>query len=153
YLLHSGERSHSLDDMARTLLNHTMIPITDLIGKKKPKQPQMTMDQVPTERVAEYAGEDTDAAWRLTVMLEAELDKPDNAALKSIYHDIEVPLLGVLTDMERTGVRIDVPYLKQLSVEMGRQLEAVEKEIHTLAGREFNIASLPQLRKVLFEDL
>ncbi|MFQ3592796.1 MAG: 5'-3' exonuclease H3TH domain-containing protein, partial [Gemmataceae bacterium] len=61
YLLHAGERSHSLDDMARTLLNRTLIPITDLIGKKKTKQPQLTMDQVPTQRVAEYAGEDADA--------------------------------------------------------------------------------------------
>ncbi|MGL4553093.1 MAG: DNA polymerase I, partial [Gemmataceae bacterium] len=153
YLLHSGERSHSLDDMSRTLLNHTMIPITDLIGKKKPKQPQMTMDQVPTDKVAEYAAEDADAAWRLTALLEAELDRPENASLKAIYHDIEVPLLGVLTGMERAGVRIDVPYLKQLSVEMGRQIEGLEAEIHALAGRAFNVASLPQLRKVLFDDL
>lgn len=153
YLLHSGERSHSLDDMARTLLNHTMIPITDLIGKKKPKQPQLSMDQVATNAVADYAAEDADAAWRLTSLLEAELDRAENAHLKTVYRDLEVPLLVVLAEMERAGVRLDVPYLKQLSGEMQGQLVRLQNEIHTLAGHEFNVSSLPQLRKVLFDEL
>jgi DNA polymerase-1 len=153
YLLHSGERSHSLDDMARSLLNHAMIPITDLIGKKKPKQPQLTMDQVPTERVAEYAGEDADAAWRLLTLLEGQLERPENAPLRTIYRELELPLLEVLAEMEATGISLDVPYLRQLSKEMAAQLEGIETEIYALAGKSFNIASLPQLRTVLFTDL
>ena len=65
YLLHSGERSHNLEELARRYLNHQVIPIEDLIGKKGKKQPQLRMDQVPVERVATYSGEDADAAWRL----------------------------------------------------------------------------------------
>ena len=65
YLLHSGERSHNLEELARRYLSHSVIPIEDLIGKKSKKQPQLRMDQVPVERVATYSGEDADAAWRL----------------------------------------------------------------------------------------
>ncbi len=73
YLLHSGERSHNLEELARRYLNHPVIPIEDLIGKKSKKQPQLRMDQVPVERVATYSGEDADAAWRLALHLESEL--------------------------------------------------------------------------------
>jgi DNA polymerase-1 len=65
YLLHAGERSHGLEELSRRYLNHQVIPITDLIGKKSRKTPQLSMDQVPIERVAVYAGEDADVAWRL----------------------------------------------------------------------------------------
>src|SRR5262249_61192073 len=71
YLLHSGERSHGLDELARRYLNHEVIPITDLIGKTK--KTQITMDQVPTAKVAEYAGEDADVAWRVVHPLEPQL--------------------------------------------------------------------------------
>src|SRR5207253_786028 len=71
YLLRSGERSHNLDDLARRYLSHENISITDLIGKKSKNQ--LRMDQVPTDKVAAYAGEDADVAWRLVEMLEAEL--------------------------------------------------------------------------------
>src|SRR5262249_31286831 len=75
YLLHAGERSHNLEELARRYLNHRVIPITDLIGKKTKKQPQLNMDQVDTARVAVYSGEDADVAWRLDGLLEAELDR------------------------------------------------------------------------------
>ena len=65
YLLHAGERTHNLDEMSRRYLDHEVIPITDLIGRKTNKSPQLCMDQVPTDRVAQYAGEDADCAWRL----------------------------------------------------------------------------------------
>src|SRR5262249_53422370 len=65
YLLHAGERSHNLEELARRYLDHQVIPITDLIGKKTKKQPQLRMDQVATTKVAVYAGEDADCAWRL----------------------------------------------------------------------------------------
>src|SRR5262249_29280445 len=71
YLLHAGERSHNLDDLSSRYLNHRVIPIEDLIGKKGKNQ--LRMDQVATAKVAEYAGEDADAAWRLCEVLEPQL--------------------------------------------------------------------------------
>ncbi len=150
YLLRSGERSHNLEELARRYLNHPMIPIEDLIGKKGKKQPQLRMDQVPVERVATYSGEDADAAWRLALHLEAELDGPP---LRTLYDEVEIPLIEVLAELEYNGVRLDVALLKRLSADMARQLEKIEKEIYELAGRPFNIGSLPQLRKILFEEL
>jgi DNA polymerase-1 len=153
YLLHAGERSHSLDDLARRYLNHQVIPITDLIGKKTRKQAQLRMDEVSTERVAEYAGEDADVAWRLAGLLEAQLPKTGGAALRQLYDDVEVPLIEVLAELEFNGIRLDVPLLERLGIEMGRELLGIEKEIYDLAGHPFQIGSLVQLRTVLFDEL
>jgi DNA polymerase-1 len=156
YLLHAGERSHGLDELSRRYLNHQVIPITDLIGKKSRKTPQLTMDQVPTERVAVYSGEDADVAWRLCELLEKQLDQPEAQArgsLRKLYDDVEVPLIEVLAELEYNGIRLDIPLLHRLSAEMGKQLTTIEKEIYDLAGHTFNIGSLVQLRKVLFEEL
>jgi DNA polymerase-1 len=150
YLLHAGERSHGLDELARRYFNHANISITELIGKKSKNQPQLTMDQVPTEKVAEYAGEDADVAWRLCELLEPELQRE---GLKSLYDDLEVPLIEVLAELEYNGIRLDIPFLKRLSREMAGQLESIERDIYRLAGREFNIASPKQLREVLFNEL
>ena len=150
YLLHSGERSHNLEELARRYLNHPVVPIEDLIGKKSKKQPQLRMDQVPVDKVAAYSGEDADAAWRLCLHLESRLDGPP---LRPLYDDVEVPLIEVLAELEYNGIRLDVPLLKRLSGVMAGQLGRIEKEIYELAGRPFNIGSLPQLRKVLFEEL
>jgi DNA polymerase-1 len=147
YLLHAGERSHGLDDLAQRLLNHTNISITQLIGKGKA---QIRMDQVATQRVAEYSGEDVDVAMRLANMLEAELKKEK---LDKLYGDVEIRLIDVLADLEFNGIRLDVPFLNRLSTDMAAQLETIEKEIHGLAGHEFNIASPKQLRVVLFNEL
>ncbi|HVS37814.1 MAG TPA: DNA polymerase I, partial [Gemmataceae bacterium] len=152
YLLHAGERSHNLEELARRYLNHPMIPIEDLIGKKSKKQAQLRMDQIPVERVAKYSGEDADAAWRLAEHLESELTR-QGGSLRKLYDEVEVPLVEVLAELEYNGVRLDVPLLKRLSADMAGRLEAIEKEIYELAGRPFNIGSLPQLRKVLFEEL
>jgi DNA polymerase-1 len=156
YLLHAGERSHGLDELSRRYLNHQVIPITDLIGKKSRKTPQLSMDEVPTERVAIYAGEDADVAWRLCELLEKNLDLLDSQArgsLRKLYAEVEVPLIEVLAELEYNGIRLDIPLLHRLSGEMGQELAEIEKEIYDLAGHPFNIASLVQLRKVLFEEL
>jgi DNA polymerase-1 len=156
YLLHSGERSHGLEELARRYLNHQVIPITDLIGKKSRKTPQLSMDQVPTERVAVYAGEDADVAWRLCELLETQLRLPEAQArgsLGKLYDDVEIPLIAVLAELEYNGIRLDIPLLQRLSVEMGQQLRTTEKDIYDLSGHEFNIGSLVQLRKVLFDEL
>jgi DNA polymerase-1 len=153
YLLEAGSRSHGIDELTRRYLGHTKIATEELIGKKKPKSPQLVMDQVETRRVADYACEDADAAWRLAGHLEGELAKPGNEALLSLYRDMEVPLAQVLADMEEAGIGLDSAYLKKLSEEMAQQMLALEEEAHALAGHKFNLASLPQVRKVLFEEM
>jgi DNA polymerase-1 len=147
YLLHSGERTHNLDELARKYLGHENVSITELIGKGKN---QKTMAEVPTDRVCGYASEDADVAWRLTNIFEPELDK---AGLRSIYDTLEIPLIQVLADLEATGIRLDVPFLQRLSTDMAARLATLEKTIHEQAGKEFNIASLKQLRDVLYKDL
>lgn len=147
YLLHAGERSHGMDVLAEKHLQHHVIPISDLLGKGKT---QKCMDEVPIAHVTEYAGEGADVAWRLCVRLEPLLQE---LGFKSLYDDLEVPLIEVLADMEFTGMRLDVPLLQHVSQDMTLELEALEQEIHRLAGQEFNIASVKQLREILFDQL
>jgi DNA polymerase I len=148
YLLFAGEREHNMEYLSRTFLHHDVIPITALIGKKGKNQ--LRMDQVPTQRVAEYSGEDADVAIQLCAQLEADVARE---GLKELYDNLEVPLIEVLAELEFNGIRIDAPRLRELGEEMAGQLQILEKEIHDLAGRPFNIASLNQLRQVLFTDL
>ncbi|HZT79633.1 MAG TPA: DNA polymerase I, partial [Gemmataceae bacterium] len=150
YLLRPGERGHNLEELARRRLHHQVIPITELIGKKGKNKPQLRMDEVATSRVAAYAGEDADVAWRLCGLLEGELAA---AGLTKLYESVEVPLIEVLAELEYNGIRLDVPLLREMSRQMAGQLAATEEEIYELAGRPFNIASLPQLRQVLFDEL
>jgi DNA polymerase-1 len=147
YLLESGERNHSLDQLADRLLGHTMIPITDLIGKGKN---QITMDLVDLFKITEYAAEDADATWRIEEILTPKL-KADG--LWDLYANLERPLIGVLAEMEAVGVKVDVPRLNGLSKEFAGKIAAIESEIFELAGHPFNIGSLPQLRQVLFDEL
>jgi DNA polymerase I len=157
YLLHAGERTHNLEELSRRYLDHQVIPITELIGKKTKKTPQLSMDQIPTDRVAVYAGEDADCAWRLARLLEDRLEREPAAghahSLRRLYDDLEVPLIEVLAELEGNGVRLDVPLLQRIGADMARQLAHVEEEIYTLAGHPFNIGSLVQLRQVLFDEL
>ena len=147
YLLESGERNHNLDQLSQRLLGHDMIPITKLIGKGKN---QLRMDQVGVEQVAEYAGEDADATWRIATILS---DKVNSEGLWELYAGLERPLISVLARMERAGIAVDVPRLKQLSREFGDRITALETQVYSQAGRTFNINSGPQLRQVLFEEL
>jgi DNA polymerase-1 len=147
YLLESGERNHNLNELARRLLDHTMIPITDLIGKGRN---QRSMDQVSIDAVSDYACEDADAAWRLDAILQPRVRAQ---GLWPLYAELERPLIAVLAGMEAAGVAVDVPKLKALSREFGARLEQIETQIYHEAGHAFNIASPAQLRQVLFDEL
>ncbi|MFO0907731.1 MAG: DNA polymerase I [Isosphaeraceae bacterium] len=147
YLLESGERNHNLDQLSQRLLAHTMIPITDLIGKGKN---QLQMDQVEVGKVVEYAGEDADATWRIEEILARQVR---DEGLWDLYADLERPLIQVLARMERVGIRVDPDLLLRLSTEFASRLSVIETEIYALAGHTFNIGSAPQLRIVLFEEL
>ena len=147
YLLESGERNHNLDQLSQRLLDHAMIPISDLIGKGKS---QRTMDQVEVAKVARYAGEDADATWRIEAIL---APKVRAEGLWNLYAELERPLISVLAGMEAAGVKVDVKRLRELSGEFAGKLAVTEGEIYTEAGHTFNIGSLPQLRQVLFDEL
>jgi DNA polymerase-1 len=146
YLLHAGARTHGLDDLTRDEFQHENISIKELIGTGKK---QITMAKVRTELIRKYAGEDADTAFRLAALFEPQLAQDER---RKLYDEMELPLIRVLADLEMTGIRLDLPFLKKLSGEMATELEAIEKEIHRLAGHEFNIASLKQLRVVLFDE-
>jgi DNA polymerase-1 len=147
YLLESGERNHSLDQLSRRLLDHTMIPISDLIGKGKK---QFRMDQVDVAKVAIYAAEDADATWRIETILGPKVRAE---GLWDLYADLERPLIRILAEMEAIGTKVDVERLQTLSREFAIKLKVIEADIYREAGHEFNIGSLPQLRQVLFDEL
>ena len=149
YLLQPESR-HGMDYLAEVYLHYKTIHIDELIGKKERGKPQKSMREVPVEEVCPYAAEDADITLRLAhvfrPMLEAE-------GATRLFEDIEMPLMPVLADMERTGVRIDTDALRQSSQLLGEQLVALEQEIYESAGMEFNINSPKQVGEVLFDHL
>lgn len=147
YLLDPSRRQNNLDALALEYLNIQKIPTEQLLGTGRK---QITMDQVPIEQVCEYACEDADVTGQLKTLFEKELK---NQNLLSLFDDVEMPLCAVLYEMEKTGVGLDVPFLEKMSHELEHALEKAEKEIHKLAGEEFNINSTQQLGKILFEKL
>ncbi|MCL2413717.1 MAG: DNA polymerase I [Bacteroidales bacterium] len=147
YVLHPERRS-GLNDMAKTYLNHEMIPIDLLIGKKGPNQ--KSMRNVPIEWLVEYACEDADATFRLKPILENMID---DSGVRKLLENIEFPLIPVLAEMEREGVKIDREMLEKFSQELTLEIQKTEEAIYQLAGVHFNIASPKQLGEILFEKL
>ncbi len=147
FLLDAGGRSHSLTALSEKYLNHTMIPISDLIGSGKQ---QKTMAEIEVERVAEYASEDADVAWQVADLVTEDL-RHDN--LWDLYWDLERPLIPILAEMEYRGIRLDCDELGRQAASVDQRLDELVGEIHELAGREFNIDSPKQLREILFEEL
>ncbi|NLX55814.1 MAG: DNA polymerase I [Planctomycetaceae bacterium] len=147
YLLAPGERSHTMDDLAKRYLNHDTIKIRDLIGTGKS---QRQMDEVPVALVTDYAAQDADVPWRLAQILEERLSQE---GLDQLFYTLEMPLVEVLAEMEYHGIRIDVPLLARLSQQAAQRLAMLEEEIHAAAGTRFNIDSPRQLARILFDDL
>jgi len=146
YLVEAGGRNHDLDYLAKTYLKHENTKISELIGSGKH---QKRMDEVPCAAVAAYAGEDADVPLRLQPMLAERLQQD---GLEKLFHELEVPLIDVLVELEYNGIRVDIERLKELSNKFGQRLDALELEIYELAGREFNIASPKQLGEILFTE-
>ena len=146
YLLEAGDRNHGLDELAKRYLGHNSIKITELIGTGKN---QKRMDEVPVARVADYAAEDALLPWLLRPLLAKQLRE---TGLESLYTDLELPLIGVLAELECNGIRVDTGRLSELSLRYGERLKTLQEEIFELAGHEFNIASPKQLQKILFEE-
>jgi DNA polymerase-1 len=147
FVLEPLRRSHGIDSLALELLNYRKIPTHELIGKGKK---QVTFDQLPVERVRDYAAEDADVAWQLRLVLDRQLKEPE---LRSLFDDLEMPLLEVLALMEYHGVAVDTRLLAELSKSMADRLTELEYEVHAAAGHPFNVNSTQQLGEVLFDEL
>jgi DNA polymerase-1 len=142
------ERSHSMDRMAADFLGYECIPISSLIGKGKN---QLTFDMVDTAAACEYAAEDADVTFRLYLYLKEQLGK--EPLLKTLFEDVEMPLVAVLAAMEYNGVSLDTHVLRKMSGEINETLETVTEQIYEQAEAVFNIDSTKQLAEVLFDKL
>ena len=142
------ELRHNMDYMAETYLHYRTIHIDELIGPKGKNQRSMR-DLSPAE-VYEYAAEDADVTLRLKNVLEPELKKHN---LEQLFHEIEMPLMPVLAEMEMNGVRIDTASLAETSTILTTRMEEIEQRIYRLAGRQFNIASPKQVGDILFGEM
>jgi len=147
FLVDPASPSLGLKQLAFTYLGWQMTNISELIGKGKT---QITMRDVPVERVAPYAAADADATLQLADRLEPRLRQVNQ---EKLFYEVELPLIQVLLDMEMTGVVLDVKYLATLSVEITERLRELEKAIYNSAGTLFNINSTQQLSEILFGRL
>ncbi|HUU44392.1 MAG TPA: DNA polymerase I, partial [Acidobacteriota bacterium] len=147
YCLDPSARAHGLDALAQEHCGHTMQPITDLIGSGAK---QRSFATVPVADAVHYAAEDADYTLRLFEVLAPKL-KP--AGVDRLFAEIELPLATILGRMERTGVRVDGAYLKQLSRGMQTEIDTLVAEIYDAADEEFNLNSPAQLGHILFDRL
>jgi DNA polymerase-1 len=147
YLLGAGSRDPRLEDLAHEFLGMELVSTEQLLGTgRAARKPSAIADN----DAAEFSARRAEAILNLRPRLEAEMR---NLGVDYLFHEIELPLAGVLADMETEGVAIDIPYLKQMQDELGEQLAALEKEVEEVAGQKFNLNAPQQLAKVLFEDL
>ncbi len=140
YLLNPGRRAYALDDLA-----------FEFLGERRGAEPEgISSEEASVDQTARIAGGDAELVLRLDEPVVARLEEEQ---LGEIYRTMELPLVAVLADMERAGVKVDTPLLASMSRDMEVQLGTLTREIHALAKGEFNINSPPQLREVLFERL
>ena len=147
YVLNSTGR-HNMDDLAKRYLGHQTISFEEIAGKGKN---QLTFNQIPLKQAAEYAAEDADVTMKLQQVLWEKLSK--EPSLEKLFKEMELPLLGVLSRMERRGVLIDSDALFLQSNEIANRLSELEEQAYVLAGQPFNLASTKQLQEILFDKL
>ena len=147
YLI-NPESSHKLDVLSENYLNHKCIPIEDIIGKRGVNQKKMT-DLDPKD-IYVYACEDADITFRLKNIFEQELKKNN---LTKLFYDLEIPLMFVLCEIEKNGVKIDSDFLSNMSTLLTKKINETQKSIHKIAGEDFNVASPKQLGVILFDKL
>ena len=146
YLL-QPELRHNLDYLSENYLNYKTITYEELLGSGKQK---ISIFDVTAEKLKDYACEDADITLKLWKIFEPELDI---SGMTELFYEIETPLIEVLEDMERSGVRIDQQSLKEFSQLLEKEILQLESDIHQLAGQPFNIASPKQLGEILFDKL
>jgi len=148
YVLDSTAGRHNLDELAERLLGIRTIHFEDVAGKGAH---QIGFESVPIEQATEYAAEDADVALQLHQALWPKLEAEPR--LRSVYEDLEVPLIGVLSRVERNGTLVDGERLRQLSLELAERMRVLTEQAWTLAGEEFNLDSPKQLQGILYDKL
>ena len=146
YLLNPAE-PHNMDALSLKYLGHQTISYKEVTTQDKK---QVTFDHVSIDLATQYSGEDADVTYRLIELLKKKLKEEKRF---SLYEEIEMPLVSILVQMEREGVKVDIPFLKKMSEELGRDMYSFEQEVYKIAGEEFNIQSPKQLSHILFEKL
>jgi DNA polymerase-1 len=148
YVLDATGNRHDMDTLAEKYLGHKTIKFEDVAGKGKS---QITFNQVELQKAADYSAEDADITLRLHRALHPKLQAVPE--LQRVFETIEMPLMPALARMERTGVRVDVPLLNRISVELASRMEEIQAEAYAAAGGEFNLGSPKQLQEILFVKL
>jgi DNA polymerase I len=147
YLINPDMR-HNMDVLAETYLNYSPKSIETLIGKKGKNQ--LSMRDVPLENIKEYAVEDADITFQLKQHFQPILEK---VGTKKLFDEIEIPLVQVLADMEAEGINLDANFLRNMSIDMQKEIGNFEQKIYEIAGEKFNLASPKQLGDILFDKL
>ena len=148
YVLDSTATRHDMDSLALKYLGHRTIHFEDIAGKGAK---QLTFNQIPVEDAGPYAAEDADVTLRLHRVLRPRLE--EHASLAALCDTVEIPLVPVLSRVERNGVRIDVRRLKQQSAELADRMQEIQASAHDCAGGPFNLGSAKQIQAILFEKL
>ena len=148
YVLNSVASRHNMDDLALNYLGLSTVHFEDIAGKGAK---QLTFNQIELDKAGHYAAEDADITFRLHQVLWPRLQA--EGRLASVYQDIEIPLVPILSDVERGGVLLDEEQLKLQSRELEKRLHELEQEAYGLAGEEFNLGSPKQLQQIFFEKL
>jgi DNA polymerase-1 len=147
YLVDPDQGPFDLKSLSKKWLSHDMTEYGEVTGKGKL---QVTFDEVPVEQARDYSCADADVTLRLAPILETRVR---GDGMGRLLDEIEIPLLGVLLELERNGIRIDAPHFASLSREFERKMLSAMTEVHRVAGEEFNIDSPRQLQRILFEKL
>jgi DNA polymerase-1 len=147
YVLEGGLHAHDIADLAPMLLDRNPIALKDIVGSGKA---QVSFDLVDPEKARDYAAEGAEVAIRLYSILKPRLVAD---RMTTVYETLERPLIQVLSDMERRGIRVDPKALQALSDDWEKRIATLEKQIHKLAGREFTIGSPKQLGEILFDEM
>jgi len=148
YVIDAAGNRHDMDTLSEKYLGHKTIRFEDVAGKGKN---QITFNQVALDKAADYSAEDADITLRLHRALYPRLAEVPE--LKRVFETIEMPLVPVLARMEQTGVRVDVPLLNRISVELAGRMDQIRAEAFEIAGGEFNLGSPKQLQEILFTKL
>ena len=147
YAIDNGITKHNMDDLAYLHFNHTNIKYKELVGSGKK---EITFDFVEISKALDYAAEDALITLKLYNFLNSRIK---NEKSNFVYNEIDLPLINVLSSIEKNGIKVDTKYLNQLSEEFQKDSLLLEKRIYKFAGKNFNIGSPKQLGEILFVDL
>jgi DNA polymerase-1 len=147
YAMNAGLHNHGMDTLSQEYLGHTPIPIKPLLGAGKSA---ITFDRVPVDDAVKYAAEDADITLRLWQLFKPQLHTKQ---VTTVYETMERPLVPVLAQMERNGIKVDRDTLSRMSNAFAQKMAGLEAEIQEMAGRPFNVGSPKQLGEILFDEM